>query len=137
MRHTQSGVVLAEGNTNRQQQTSLQNANNAMQGANTMISSAGMLDSLLNSDFSRGRSVISDLLSTGAFQQNDMQDQLNAPYEALARLFQYVPQQYESTTTGTQPDNSPSLFQQLIGAGLSVAGMPTAGGGSLAGSWFS
>ena len=110
-------TALAEGNTNRQQQTSLQNANNAMQGANTMISSAGMLDSLLNSDFSRGRSVISDLLSTGAFQQNDMQDQLNAPYDALARLFQYVPQQYDVFQTGTAPDNSPSLFQQLIGVG--------------------
>ena len=110
-------TALAEGNTNRQQQTSLQNANNAMQGANTMISSAGMLDSLLNSDFSRGRSVISDLLSTGAFQQNDMQDQLNAPYEALARLFQFVPQQYDVFQTGTAPDNSPSLFQQLIGVG--------------------
>jgi hypothetical protein len=114
-------TALAEGNTNRQQQTSLQNANNAMQGANTMISSAGMLDSLLNSDFSRGRSVISDLLSTGAFQQNDMQDQLNAPYEALARLFQYVPQIYESTTTGTQPDNSPSPWAQILGIGGQAA----------------
>ncbi len=113
-------TALAEGNTNRQQQTSLQNANNAMQGANTMISSANALDSLLNSDFSRGRSVISDLLSTGAFQQNDMQDQLNAPYEALARLFQYVPQQYESTTTGTSPDNSPSFLQQILGAGITA-----------------
>lgn len=110
-------TALAEGNTNRQQQTSLQNANNAMQGANTMISSAGMLDSLLNSDFSRGRSVISDLLSTGAFQQNDMQDQLNAPYDALARLFQYVPQQYDVFQTGTAPDNSPSPWAQILGIG--------------------
>jgi len=129
-------TALAEGNTNRQQQTSLQNANNAMQGANTMISSAGMLDSLLNSDFSRGRSVISDLLSTGAFQQNDMQDQLNAPYDALARLFQYVPQIYESTTTGTSPDNSPSFLQQLLGAGLAIGGMGTKGGGSVLGDWL-
>ena len=110
-------TALAEGNTNRQQQTSLQNANNAMQGANTMISSAGMLDSLLNSDFSRGRSVISDLLSTGAFQQDDMQDQLNAPYDALARLFQYVPQQYDVFQTGTAPDNSPSPWAQILGIG--------------------
>jgi len=110
-------TALAEGNTNRQQQTSLQNANNSMQGANTMISSAGMLDSLLNSDFSRGRSVISDLLSTGAFQQNDMQDQLNAPYDALARLFQYVPQQYDVFQTGTAPDNSPSPWAQILGIG--------------------
>lgn len=130
-------TALAEGNTNRQQQTNLSNANNAMQGANSLISTAGMLDQLLGSDYNRSRGVISDLLSTGAFQQNDMQDQLNAPYEALARLFQFVPQIYESTTTGTQPDNSPSFLQQLLGAGLSVAGMPTAGGGSLAGSWFS
>ncbi len=129
-------TALAEGNTNRQQQTSLQNANNAMQGANTMISSAGMLDSLLNSDFSRGRSVISDLLSTGAFQQNDMQDQLNAPYEALARLFQYVPQQYDVFQTGTAPDNSPSFLQQLLGAGLAIGGMGTKGGGSVLGDWL-
>lgn len=118
-------TALAEGNTNRQQQTSLQNANNAMQGANTMISSAGMLDSLLNSDFSRGRSVISDLLSTGAFQQNDMQDQLNAPYDALARLFQYVPQQYDVFQTGTAPDNSPNPLSQILGLAL------TAGTGGL------
>lgn len=129
-------TALAEGNTNRQQQTSLQNANNSMQGANTMISSAGMLDSLLNSDFNRGRSVISDLLSTGAFQQNDMQDQLNAPYEALARLFQYVPQQYDVFQTGTSPDNSPSFLQQLLGAGLAIGGMGTKGGGSVLGDWL-
>jgi len=108
---------LAEGNTNRQQQTNLSNANNAMQGANSLISTAGMLDQLLGSDYNRSRGVISDLLSTGAFQQNDMQTQLDAPYEALARLFGYVPQMYDSTGTTTSPDNSPNFLQQLLGLG--------------------
>lgn len=128
---------LAEGNTNREQQTSLQNANNSMQGANTMISSAGMLDSLLNSDFNRNRNVINDLLGIGSFQQSDMQDQLEDPLEALARLYGFVPQMYDQTQTSTQPDNSPGFLQQLLGAGLAIGGMPTAGGGSLAGNWFS
>lgn len=112
---------LAEGNTNRQQQTNMQNANNSMQGANTMINSAGMLDSLLNSDFNRGRLSISDLLASGAFQQQDMQSYLNEPLDALARIFQYVPQMYDSTTTTTSPDNSPSFLQQLLGIGGKIA----------------
>jgi len=128
---------LAEGNTNRQQQTNLQNANNSMQGANTMISGAGMLDSLMNSDFSRNRNVINDLLGIGSFQQSDMQDQLEDPLEALARLYGFVPQVYDATQTSTQPDNSPGFLQQLLGAGLAIGGMPTAGGGSLAGGWLS
>lgn len=119
---------LAEGNTNRQQQTNMQNANNSMQGANTMINSAGMLDSLLNSDFNRGRNVISDLIASGAFQQNDMQNYLNEPLDALARIFQYVPQKYDSTVTQTSPDNSPSFLQQLLGVALT--GLP---GGSING----
>ena len=77
-----------------------------MQGANTMISSAGMLDSLLNSDFSRGVSVISDLLSTGAFQQNDMQNQLNAPYDALARAVPVRCRRFTRARPPAQPDNS-------------------------------
>ena len=127
---------LAEGNTNRQQQTNLQNANNSMQGANTMISGAGMLDSLMNSDFSRNRNVINDLLGTGAFQQSDMQSQLEDPLEALARLYGFVPQVYDATQTSTQPDNSPGFLQQLLGAGLAIGGMGTSGGGSVLGDWL-
>lgn len=127
---------LAEGNTNRQQQTNLQNANNSMQGANTMISGAGMLDSLMNSDFSRNRNVINDLLGTGAFQQSDMQSQLEDPLEALARLYGFVPQVYDATQTSTQPDNSPGFLQQLLGAGLAIGGMGTTGGGSVLGDWL-
>jgi len=112
---------LAEGNTNREQQMNMQNANNAMQGANTMISGAGMLDSLLNSDFSRSRNVINDLLGSGAFQQADMQTQLDDPLEALARFYGYVPQVYNSTQTGTQPDNSPNFLTQLLGVGGKLA----------------
>lgn len=112
---------LAEGNTNREQQMNMQNANNSMQGANTMISSANALDSLLSSDFSRSRNVINDLLGTGAFQQADMQTQLEDPLEALARFYGYVPQQYSSTQTSTSPDNSPNFLTQLLGVGGKLA----------------
>jgi len=127
-------------NAANQQQANLQNAMWEMEaGRNNMDNAYRMLnleDQFKNTDLQRQMQLINALLGTGAFQQNDMQDQLNAPYDALARLFQYVPQIYESTTTGTQPDNSPSLFQQLMGAGLAIGGMGTKGGGSVLGDWL-
>lgn len=127
-------------NAANQQQANLQNAMWEMEaGRNNMDNAYRMLnleDQFKNSDLQRQMTLINALLGTGASQQNDMQDQLNAPYEALARLFQFVPQQYDVTQVGTQPDNSPSLFQQLLGAGLAIGGMGTKGGGSVLGDWL-
>ena len=108
-------------NAQNEQQANLQNALWEMEaGRNNMDNAYRLLnleDQFKNTDLQRQMQLINALLGTGAFQQNDMQDQLNAPYEALARLFQYVPQQFDFTSVKTEPDNSPSLFQQLIGVG--------------------
>lgn len=129
--------ALAEGNVNRQQQTNLANASNALQGAGLTMQGAGLLENLLNGEFDRNRTVMGDLMGVGQFQQQDMQDILNMPYEALARLYGFIPQVYDTQQVGTQPDNTASPFQQLLGLGLSIGGMPTAGGGSLLGGWLS
>ncbi len=128
--------ALAEGNVDRTQQTNMQNANNSIAGANSLLSGAGTLENLLNSDFNRNRSVTGDLLDVGQFQQQDMQAILDLPYEALARLYGYIPQMYDSTGTTTQPNNSPSMLQNLLGLGLSIGGMKNDAGGSLLGNWL-
>ncbi len=108
-------------NAQNEQQANLQNALWQMEaGRNNMDNAYRLLnleDQFKNTDLQRQMQLINALLGTGAFQQNDMQDQLNAPYEALARLFQYVPQQYDVFQTGTSPDNSPNPLAQILGIG--------------------
>lgn len=154
---------LAGSNVDRRQQTELSNAGfqqqtneanadrlqqmygtNAgyrqqagMSGLDNLYRMLALEDQFKNSYLDRQQGAAAGLRSVGGEQQQDMQSILNMPYDALARIFQYVPQVYDQRSVGTQPDNSPSLFQQLLGAGLTIGGMPASGGGTLLGNWFS
>lgn len=132
---------LADRNVDREQQARQLNANNALSRAATnagnSLAAGGLYGQLYGDDFNRARLTLADLLDTGGVQQQFAQGAIDAPYEALQRLAGYIPGVYDQVTTGTQPDNSPSTLQQLLGLGLTIGGMPTAGGGSLLGSWLS
>ncbi|MBI1620367.1 hypothetical protein [Aquamicrobium zhengzhouense] len=136
------GVIanIMSGGYDRAQGIAAQNAQNA-------LAAAGLHDRHMSSEFDRQGAAAGLLGQAGAAQQALAQRSLDLPHEALQRIASYVPQVYDNSQsswsmgnenkTGTQPDNSPSLFQQLLGGGLAVAGLPAAGGGSVGGNWLS
>jgi hypothetical protein len=88
--------------------------------------------------------AIQALTGTGTAQQSLAQTQLDVPRTALQQLLALTPQQYGSTTMGQSnsttvgpPPQSPSPLQQLLGTGLSIAGMGTGGGTTLGGGLLS
>lgn len=91
----------------------------------------------------RQQSAIQGLLGVGGMQQALAQRSLDLPYDSLARIAQFLPGIYDqrsnywSSAEGTSPDNSPGLFQQLLGGGLTLAGLGTSGGGTVGGDWLS
>jgi len=106
---------LASQNVDRRQQTNLANAGNA-------LSAYGLHGNLLDADFSRQMGASQGLLGVGQLGQNQMQTQLDFPFTALQRMQSLVPNVYDSTTSAssTSPDNSPGLFQQLLGFGAAT-----------------
>lgn len=121
---------LASQNVDRQQQANQQNANNA-------LSAYGLGSQLQTADLNRQLAAIGALLAGGQTQQGLAQQSLDLPFTMLARLASVVPGVYDSTSyvnqNSTEPDNSPSLFQQLLGAGTTVLGAGTGGGNTVAG----
>lgn len=109
------GMQLAEGNANRGMTAAI--------GANTAA----------NDTQNRQRYALQDLLGFGNMAQTQAQKQLDIPYTALQRYASLVP----GSQVTTEPDNSPGWLQQILGVGLTLAGMPTAGGGSAGGNWLS
>ena len=93
--------------------------------------------SMDNSAANRQMSAIQGLLGTGGMQQGLAQRSLDLPHEALQRIAAFVPggqdTNYWSSTEGSQPDNSPGFIQQLLGGGLTLAGMGTGGGSTIGG----
>lgn len=130
---------LASQNVDRQQQANAANANNA-------LSAYGLGSQLQTADLNRQLAAIGALLSGGQTQQGLAQQSLDLPFTMLARLASVVPGVYDSTSyvnqNSTSPDNSPSPFQQLLGAGATVLGTPMSDfkssvGGTLLGKLFS
>jgi hypothetical protein len=93
----------------------------------------GADQSALTTDQQRRLQMIAAVLGIGNQQQQTMQSALNVPVDYLKTLGAITPQDTSSSTTGvkTQVDNSPSTLQQLLGAGLTVAGMKTGGSGTV------
>lgn len=91
----------------------------------------------------RQMSAIQGLLGSGGLQQDLAQRSLDLPYESLMRIAQFLPGIYDQSSSywssqdATSPDNSPGLFQQLLGGGLTLAGLGTSGGGTVGGDWLS
>jgi hypothetical protein len=121
---------LASQNVDRQQQANQQNAGNALQAY-------GINSNLQTSDLNRQLAAIDALLSGGQSQQQLAQNALDVPFDKLTWLASLIPGMYDvtstsnSSTTGTEPDNSPSSGQQALGIGATLLGSPTSGGGSI------
>jgi hypothetical protein len=127
--------ALAEGNVNRQQQANLANADNS-------LAAAGLEDRFKDSELSRQLASISSLFGAGNQQQGLAQQNLNVPFDMLQKLAALVPAQYDfkdtstSNESKTQPNNSPTTFQQLLGGGLSLLGQPNGAKSTIGGSIF-
>lgn len=136
------GVVsnILSAGYDRAQSVAAQNAQNA-------LAAAGLLDRHLTSELDRQAGAAGLLGQAGATQYAQEQRLYDAPYDKATWLQTFVPQVYDynqstwgvQDTQGTQtsPNKSPSLFQQLLGAGLTVAGLPTSSGGSVGGNLLS
>lgn len=115
-----------QSNADRRQQSNLFNAGNEqearMANIDNMLRSLGLSDQMMDSDLARRLAVLNALMGAGNMQQDDMQTQLGRPYEALARLYGFIPPVYDVSSVGTQPNNSPGFMQQLLGAGSFLAG---------------
>lgn len=94
---------------------------------------AGIDQALKSGDFSRQLQAIQALLGVGNAQQQYYQGSLDTPLKYLQALAATTPQQYGSTTIGTQPNTAPSPLQTILGGGLSILGMGTGGGSTLLG----
>lgn len=119
----------------------------AAQNAQNALAAAGLYDRNRTSELDRQMGATGLLGQAGSAQQQHAQRQIDAPYDITSWFQGFVPQVYDASQTswgvqdtqGTQtsPNKSPSLFQQLLGAGLTVAGLPTSSGGSVGGNLLS
>jgi hypothetical protein len=122
-------TALAMANTEKQQQTNMFNAAQAMQ-------LPAAVSNLKSADQQRQMSALAALLGVGDQQQAQGQKSLDAPWTALQRLLATTPMNQMNTASmgeQTQPDQSPSPLMQILGMGASLLGSPMTGGGSIAG----
>lgn len=125
-----SAQALAEAQM--RQQTNMANAGNA-------INAAQAASGIMTADQQRQLSSIGGLLAGGQTQQDQVQRGLDVPFDMLKYLASMTPNVQNTTSwqtidgTSTQPDNSPSTFQQLLGAGSTILGSSTSDGGSILG----
>ncbi len=129
---------MGQFNTGQQNNMSLQNALMANSGgqfnANNLLAAYGLQNQLNQGQFGMQQQSLANLLGIGNQQQGLAQQNLNVPWDMLARLQSVTPGGTASTTTQTQPTN---VLGNLLGLGLSIGGMPAAGGGSLLGNYLS
>lgn len=90
---------------------------------NRYSTQAGIDQALKSGDFTRQLQAIQALLGVGNAQRDMYQTSLNTPLQYLQMLGQLTPQQYGSTTIGTQPNTAQSPLQTLLGLGTSIAGL--------------
>jgi hypothetical protein len=105
------------------------------QGFGNAQQAAGMESGLMDADMRRQLGTAGALGAVGDQQQQFAQSALDVPWQNLQRLLAATPMNQfnqAGTSVKTMPDNSPSPFQQLLGLGMSIAGAPMSGGGSLA-----
>jgi hypothetical protein len=110
---------------------------------NAAMSARTLNDNLDQSRSGRQMSAIQGLLGAGGLQQGLAQKSLDLPYESLKRIAAFVPgvydqnQSYWSSGNSTQPDNSPGMFQQLLGLGGTILTGDAKGGGTVGGNLLS
>jgi len=125
-----SATGLASQNVDRQQQANAANANNA-------LSAYGLGSQLQTADLNRQLAATGALLAGGQAQQGLAQKSLDVPFDMTTWLAQFVPPVYDTTSwvskETTEPDNSASPFQQLLGVGIAGLGGTSSTGGTNAG----
>ncbi len=116
--------AIMEANTNREQATGAANAaaeNNMRQfNVGALQSGAQTQNTLANDEATRQGNALAQLLGVGNMQQATNQKELDQVTNMLKLLMQATPSGTGSTTTTTQPDNSPSTFQTLAGAAATI-----------------
>ena len=107
------------------------------------LETAQLQDAMRTSDLARRLQAINSTLGIGNQQQLFAQSAIDVPWDMLQRIAAITPQGVYNTTqnsqsegTATRPNEAPSPFAQLLGAGLTIAGMPAGGGSSLIGKAF-
>jgi hypothetical protein len=117
MANTQLRQQTSENNANRQQDANSANLNYGLQAAQ-------LQEAMRNGQVDRQNTALQQLLGMGNQQQLFAQSALDIPWTNLQRLLGATPQVYNTsgTQTGTQPDNRPGAFQQILGAGTSLLG---------------
>jgi hypothetical protein len=133
-------TALALANSQMQQQTGLanQSAENVMRttGADYGLKATQVDDQLRNTLLARQQAAQQGIMQGGTQQQQQAQTTLNTPWTMLQMLMGLTPQQVNSQTYGTKETEGggTSMFQSLLGAGTTLLGAKTAGGGSIAAS---
>ncbi|MCD1644166.1 hypothetical protein [Aurantimonas coralicida] len=129
----------AQNQANTRQQTELANVGDrnqfALQQANyeqqanmgnpgLALDQARLQDSMRTSDLSRQMNALQQLLGAGNQQQLFAQKAMDVPKDTLSWMAGFVPNVYNTNTSGTQtsPDNSPGFLQQLLGVGATLGG---------------
>lgn len=133
----QQALQTAMANAQMRQQAELQNASAGNQNISQRLQAAQLNNTFMNDDQARKFQYMQQLISQGDYERKAQQQALDAPWTALDRLRALTPTQLSSTTTKTEPDNSPSTGQQIAGGILSLAGLGTGGGTTLGGSLLS
>jgi hypothetical protein len=133
-------TAAALANAQMQQQTGLanQSAENTMRttGADYGLKATQVDDQLRNTLLARQQAAQQGLMQGGGQQQQFAQSALDVPWTMLQMLMGLTPKQTNSQTYGTKETEGggTSMFQSLLGAGTTLLGAKTAGGGSIAAS---
>jgi len=129
----------AQNEANTRQQTELANAGAlnqfqlqdaayrqqaAMGNPALALDQARVADSMRTSDLSRQIQAYTQLLGAGNQQQLFAQKAMDVPKDTLSWMAGFVPNVYNTNSSGTNtsPDNSPGIFQQLLGVGATLGG---------------
>jgi hypothetical protein len=91
--------------------------------ASRRLQAPAIENTILNDWMNRRRANAQSLLGIGDAQQAQEQAVTDVPYTMLERLRSVVPGSYGGTTTTMSPNNKPSTAQQLLGLGLTAAGL--------------
>lgn len=126
---------IAMANADRATNVNLANAqagNTAAQfGAAQGLSAATSAGNSANSAFNNKLGAVGSLLNYGGLEQSQNQAESDRMKSLLSWYSGQIPG-VNGTTVQTAPDNSPNFLQQLLGGALTVGGMATGGGSSIA-----
>lgn len=123
-----NATASAMANTHLRQQSAENNAQREQDARSTNLAyglqAAQLSEAMRNGQLDRQNTALQQLLGTGGLQQQLAQNSLDLPMRNLQILLGATPGVFNTsgTQTGTQPDNRPGAFQQILGAGTSLLG---------------